>query len=435
MTKKGEKYSWKDGNIPVINQHSHVKHQILEGYLKEYVKTLCKNPARDQLNLVIVDGFSGGGIYVDEKDHGRLVDGSPFVILSALKSVEEEINATRSKPLKIESHFFFVDKDKHAIAVLKKRMKEEQQDYYPRCRFQVGEFDKVCLPLLDEIRTISRTGRAFFLLDQYGWKNVSLPILRTIFQSLRNPEVLLTFSFGTLRVFLNDKDPIKTALRSVGFTEFFIKQLETLDKLKEDQESAYFHIFENLVSEELRTSCGARFMTPFFISKRTASNSKLDNYYFQLLHFANHRRGNEVMKNIHWAHANSSFHYGDLGLYKFGYHENNDINSTGQLNLLADIHEVPFSSDVRKKSIESLTRQQGESLYEESRIIQVNELLDSVANRTFANRDMLCITLANLIADGTITIKGSKGERRLKATTISDKDLVIPMPQRKFFFT
>jgi hypothetical protein len=57
-------YTWKLGRpLPVLGGHSVAKHEIFEQYIKIYIERLTRTPSQTMLNLTIVDGFSGGGLY------------------------------------------------------------------------------------------------------------------------------------------------------------------------------------------------------------------------------------------------------------------------------------------------------------------------------------------------------------------------------------
>ena len=53
------------GTLPTIRPHSLAKHWLVESYLERYVSVLTANPAWDQFHLTLVDGFAGGGLYLD----------------------------------------------------------------------------------------------------------------------------------------------------------------------------------------------------------------------------------------------------------------------------------------------------------------------------------------------------------------------------------
>lgn len=64
MAKKENKYAWRIGSPPpVLEQHSAVKHRIIENYVRNYIQTLMSQAHIPKLQLTLIDGFSGGGCY------------------------------------------------------------------------------------------------------------------------------------------------------------------------------------------------------------------------------------------------------------------------------------------------------------------------------------------------------------------------------------
>jgi hypothetical protein len=103
-------YEWEPGSeLPIIQQHSVAKHEILRAYLSAYIQTLVSNPNREEFRLVLVDGFAGGGIY-RHADTGLEMLGSPLIMLEAAQEAEAIINLNRRKPVKLDIEYFFVEK-------------------------------------------------------------------------------------------------------------------------------------------------------------------------------------------------------------------------------------------------------------------------------------------------------------------------------------
>ena len=62
MSKKH--YDWRIGeSLPLLGNHSVAKHEISEQYLGIYIERLTRTFSQTMLNLTIVDGFCGGGLY------------------------------------------------------------------------------------------------------------------------------------------------------------------------------------------------------------------------------------------------------------------------------------------------------------------------------------------------------------------------------------
>ena len=84
MGKKSAHYEWNKGPA-LLDDHSLTKHAVLVEYLKRYFEQRTLNArGRDRFRITLVDGFCGGGEYV-LKSSGKLVDGSPLRILTAVE--------------------------------------------------------------------------------------------------------------------------------------------------------------------------------------------------------------------------------------------------------------------------------------------------------------------------------------------------------------
>lgn len=99
MAKK--EYGWDGSNVPVIGEHSLAKHRILREYVERYIEILTTNPRIERLNLALVDGFAGGGIY-QRKGHRELHFGSPAILIEAVAAAQLRVNQTRRKPVAIQ---------------------------------------------------------------------------------------------------------------------------------------------------------------------------------------------------------------------------------------------------------------------------------------------------------------------------------------------
>jgi three-Cys-motif partner protein len=76
-------HTWRIGEeLPQIRGHSLAKHRVLKAYLERYVSVLSANPRQEQLKLTLVDGFAGGGLYLDSRTKEER-PGSPLIMLVA----------------------------------------------------------------------------------------------------------------------------------------------------------------------------------------------------------------------------------------------------------------------------------------------------------------------------------------------------------------
>ncbi|MDF0607050.1 three-Cys-motif partner protein TcmP [Neisseriaceae bacterium TC5R-5] len=177
MAKTDEKYKWQiNCKPPELQQHSAVKHKILESYVRDYILTLMAPAHIPRLKLTLIDGFSGGGNYVSES--GDLVDGSPLLMLNAVQHARAALNLGRNKPRDIDVSYEFIDIRRETIYYL---------DFLLDCRSQQGLLDPIdkarirttCGAFFDELPRLIQNiqnakggERAIFVLDQYSYDKV-----------------------------------------------------------------------------------------------------------------------------------------------------------------------------------------------------------------------------------------------------------------------
>ncbi len=103
-------FQWRfDDPPPVIESHSRAKLEVLRRYLRAYFDRLNVNPVREEFNLDLIDGFAGGGLFLDGTTE---VSGTPLVMLEESELASVRVNEKRVKQLHIHCRFYFVDKEK-----------------------------------------------------------------------------------------------------------------------------------------------------------------------------------------------------------------------------------------------------------------------------------------------------------------------------------
>ena len=127
-------FVWAPGSPPPpIEDHSLAKLAVLRSYVSAYIDRLCQGSRRDVFKLDLVDGFSGGGLFLDG---GVEVSGTPLIMLEEAQSAFTRLNATRVKPLRFDLKFHFVDIASDHIQYLR-RVLSERDFLNPRARHQV----------------------------------------------------------------------------------------------------------------------------------------------------------------------------------------------------------------------------------------------------------------------------------------------------------
>ena len=112
------RYDWRNG-LPVLENHSRCKHEIIRDYLIRYMCVVTKGflPYQNKtFNLTIVDGFAGGGKYSYQNSE---VDGSPLILLNAVQAASSLIQIEREglgrDSLNINTDFFLCGKREGGI--------------------------------------------------------------------------------------------------------------------------------------------------------------------------------------------------------------------------------------------------------------------------------------------------------------------------------
>ena len=289
---------------PPIESHSKAKLQVLRRYLCAYFDRLNINPNREEFKLDLVDGFAGGGSFLDGDE---VVPGSPVVMLEEAGAAEVRLNRNRIRPLQIDCKFYFVDKEAahtdHLRRVLDERGYRIDDD---RIAIRTGLFEERVDEVFDSIRRRQpRAGRAIFLLDQTGFSQVELALVSRIFTGLPAAEVILTFAADALVNHLAETPRIAKAAAPLQLTE---SQIYDLIEFKNGAGGRA--LVQRTLRNHARNVTGATYDTPFFI--RPAQSRRA----LWFLHLSRHPTARDVMVQKHWEIQNTFEHYGpgDFGM-------------------------------------------------------------------------------------------------------------------------
>lgn len=414
-------YDWVWGNPPpLLKRHSEVKHALLRNYLVDYFLTLVSLPHQDKIQLTIVDGFSGGGLYISET--GQEVPGSPLVILEAIREAEVRVNVRqdRRKPIRIDVELICIDDCSYALEYLRHVL--EERGYGAdmaggSIKLVKGKFADQCSATLQRAHDRSpRAGRALFVLDQYGYSAVPMDCLREIFAKLKSAEVILTFYVDSLISYLNEKNLADFEL-STGINSSV--RAADLDEIKQ---SPYWRVqLQSSLYQSLTSQCSAQFYTPFFIRPERGHGD------FWLLHLSQHWKARDVMANTHWQHHNHFAHYGKAGFHMF---------STGYIGKFDDENRLQrgfdFSEVAATVSKESMMEQIPAMLFEGVEGITFEQFFLELINTTPATRSMVEAALLELHQIGEILVLDEAGDAS-KARVRLKSDHVLRLPSQRTF--
>ncbi len=415
-------YDWKDGPAK-LQQHSVAKHKLLRSYLAAYFPTLISSPYQEELRLTIVDGFAGGGKY-EHAETGEIMLGSPFICLQAAEEAEALINhSERTKKVRFNVDYVFVEKERNAANHLKKIIHE--QGYSSRVTKDIhlihGDFNTHAHDIIEQVRKKSpRSGRSIFVLDQYGYAQVPMPLLARIFQSLPRAEVILTFNVDSFNSYATDKAG-GSLLEGIGLPN--ILEGRSLQDIKQNERDWRAYIQSQLYPHIVR-SAGSRFHTPFFIRSQKGHGD------FWLLHLSMHQKARDVMTEVHWEHSNTFIHYGGEGLdmFKIGYITKADERFTQQGKL-----GYTFDDDAKKRTEEKLHEDIPHVVYAHEDGLSYETLHATTCNDSPATSRIYKDVLGSLAKQGEIDIVSPDGKLKRAANQIKGEDRIMPPRQRKLF--
>ncbi|MDX2023276.1 MAG: three-Cys-motif partner protein TcmP [Deltaproteobacteria bacterium] len=422
MPKK--EYGWGSGSIPEIAPHSLAKHRILRQYVETYIRVLTANPRIDRLRLALVDGFAGGGEYVGQ---GSTIvhPGSPQILLDATSAAEAAANTTRTKPFTIDARFYFVEKDattaKYLQSVLCRRPTWHSEAQ--KVSILVGEFESRIDSVLADIAAGGRANRTIFVLDQYGYTAVPVPLIGRIFNALPNAEVFLTVAVGWITAYL---PTARSAAEKLGI------DASVLDRICQRQDDVFspedadrrpdLLAVQRILHHAFTNSPGSRFYTPFFILSRESNRP----YWF--LHMANSRRANDVVKALHWKLQNHFEHFGGPGLTMLGYDPQEDPGVTRQSRFVFD---DPAMARTRLALVNEIPRRIREL---NPSGVSLADLFGAVSNETPATLSMLGESVRELCLARELIKTGREGQKREPSTATKPDDVIRLSRQRSFSF-
>jgi hypothetical protein len=138
------------------------------------------------------------------------------------------------------------------------------------------------------------------------------------------------------------------------------------------------------------------------------------------------------MARVHWTKNNHFIHYGGAGIDMFrvlGYSADRDRGFTGQ-----NAFGFCFDDVAGESSVNALMTQLPQLIYAHDDGLSFGELFATTCNLSPADSVRYKGALERLVQHGDIEIVALNGARRLKASTITDKDQLLAAPQRTFSF-
>ena len=402
---------------PRIEGHSRAKLKVLRSYLRAYFDRLAAHLPRDEFKLDLVDGFAGGGTFLDGEE---IVSGTPLIMLEESESARQRLNRDRTKPLRLDVKYYFVDIERahtdHLKAVLNERGYSADDE---RIVIRNEAFHAVADTIIAEIRRRQpRAGRSLFLLDQCGFQQVELSLVARILRTLPKAEIILTFAAETLVNFLARKPEMVRAVSPLDLTESDVHEL--VHAKGGDGGRA---LVQRVLRQKIRAVTRAAYDTPFFIRPERSRRA------LWFLHLSRHPTARDVMIQCHWNNFNTFEHYGSGDLDMLGW----DSLRPEETLRLFHFNEME-AADLRARLLKTMPDELLALASEEP--ITVDAVRHTLANTTAARFSDLDSVIVELYRQKQIEIIGANNRARSpRLRNLNPHDRITMPRQLRLFLT
>lgn len=411
-----DKYLWQIGSPPpILDRHSQTKHNIVEDYVRRYVLKLMAQANIPELRLSLIDGFCGGGCY--QTEDGGLADGSPLLMMRAVREARMWLNQTRRIPRNVNVEYLFVDilqdTTNHLKYWLDAKLQENAIDLadFRKVEIITNSFFQVLPDIVRKIQQRKMGEHAIFVLDQYSYKDIPLPEISGILKTLKGAEVIMTFNVDNLTTYLADRAANRKPLETIGLDKYI--PWEKIKELKATKKQEWRRILQRHLAHGIKCESGAQYMTLFFV-KPHGTNS----WGYWLIHLSNRYRAHEVMKSLHWEHATDFGHELEPGVFVFGYDANDDSEYTGQ-----DTFE--FGEQKSKEAcIEGVREYFGRQIFALNKPIRIGELFQGCVGQSTAAESHLMDATSRLHSSKNVVVVSKDGTVRRHSKTYRADDVI-----------
>lgn len=314
-----------DGSdLPMVDPHTRAKHKILEEYIENLIITLYGKGRYGVTTFTFVDAFCGGGMYRDPET-GELWEGSPSRIIKAVQKGYEK--SKRQYPLNVQ--YIFVDSNKAHLDCLK-NYSLPQSDLElvansEQCIFRNDEFENLINWLIFTVD--KRKGHSLFLLDPFGWTQVSMNSIRKI-NGLTGSEIIYTYMIDYIARFIEQRNDIQF----YNFKQILEAENYYLDANPRRIETVGEQCYLRNESMRLFRERGkAKYVFTFSLIPR--GNYRV---LYYLMHMSANLTALEVVKESFWQENTLDYEY-YFEVYGCGF-RSADYYQEGQLELKFDIN-------------------------------------------------------------------------------------------------
>ena len=373
----------------------------------------------DDLKISFVDGYCGGGRYTNGAEN---FPGSPLIFLETVAQMEARIALARNNNFKINANYIFIDCNKRHTDYL--RFEIENSDYRYLLDREItiwtGDFNELVDDAIKIVQAHTpRAGSSLFLLDQFGWSQVTLASIRKILRLLKKTEVFLTFTVDALINYITDKKFDLSAFGRIDLPPEFVQELI---RYKEDEELGARSLLQKFIYEHIRAKTGSPYYSPFMIKSPKARRA----HWF--LHLSKHPEARNEIGEIHWSETNTTTDHGRPGFHALGFKPTADFEQ--------HIFDSVLDEPARERSRRALREQVPRLLYDaiqDGRKPSIMELFGSRCSDTPIVRSLFDPEIINLRNERDIIIRDEKGVEKPRTLNLEWTDRVEASGAPKLF--
>lgn len=294
--------------------HTLAKHGILKTYLEAWAAILARSPWTKASELLFVDGFAGPGEYAGGEP------GSPIVALDAIA----QHSVALPKPVRLR----FIESDRERWAHLQQRLQARAGQIAASANVIVdppilGECDaEIRSMIADRLRGGQPVGPALFFLDQFGYSQVPMDLIKTV-MGHEKCEVFSYMNFLRLNQFLPDQTKWAGVTAAYG-DDRWKPALNMSGQARED-------FLRDAYTAAIETNGRVTHVWPF------AMFDSLGRLIHWLIFGTNNLKGLEAMKKAMWKAD-------DTGAYRFS-----DRDNPGQQRFLTGYDDEWLAEELARR--------------------------------------------------------------------------------------
>ena len=280
----------------IIENHTKIKHQLLNDYLGAWMPIMYSQQSRlcKEKKLVYVDGFAGPGEYWGDGKKSFKVNGSPLI---AAEKANKYIDEDKTRKFLIVA----IDHDKRCVENLKLLLQRVNRHNQP---WQVlhSTFEQGIDKLFDYLAiNNANIAPCFFFIDPFGYSGFTMETIKRILKQPRT-ELFINFMHYDINRFL-ETDHSQTDLQAL----FGCEEYKNAANLNSDKKMSYLI---DLYCKKIKEKTDEVYIIPFRMN--TPGQGRRPRYF--LVHVSQHIKALKEMKNSMAKVSTQSFRFEAIGI-------------------------------------------------------------------------------------------------------------------------